>query len=239
MKRILILVFAICTAGLANAQEDSFFTNPSLLGHWGPPTFDVGYVHPDIINIAQRYDSVMVDQPEILMSEESRYDGAKPDHLKQLADVARLAMIERLEAGDWDVTDKAGPNVVFLGWAISDLYLKKKKRSVLTYTPVGMVVHTTYQAAIRDLWKKIDIVELNLKIEWLDSVSGEVIAAGSTKRGARKAKGQKWKLVSWEELDALFKTMGEQTRCHLDNNKLPADAKREDCDLIVIEPATG
>ena len=57
-------------------------------------------------------------------------------------------------------------------WAIVDLYLTKKKRSILSYTPVGMVACGTRQAAIRDLWKKLDIVELGLMIEWSNSVSG-------------------------------------------------------------------
>ena len=121
---------------------------------WDQGTFEPGYVHPDILQIARRFDSVMVDQPEIHMAVDSKYRGAKGDDLKQLADVARLATIERLEAGGWAVTDEPGPNVVYLRWAISDLYLKKKKRSVLSYTPVRLVVHATAQAAIRDLWKK-------------------------------------------------------------------------------------
>ena len=53
-----------------------------------------------------------------------------------------------------------------------------------------------------------------------------------------KAKGQKAELVTWEQLDALFKTIGEQTRCHLDNNKLTEDEKRQDCDSIVVEPVS-
>jgi hypothetical protein len=237
MKKILILLVGIFGFSLANAQDDDFFTDPSLMKPWDQGTYELGYTHPDILQIAQRYDSIMVDQPEILMAVDSKYRGAKGDDLKQLADVARLATIERLEAGGWTVTDKPGPNVAYLHWAISDLYLKKKKRSILSYTPVGLVVHTTAQAAVRDLWKKIDIVELSLSIEWLDSTSGEVLSAGIARQGARKSKGKKVDLVSWEELDALFQTIGEQTRCHMDNNKLPEGKKRQDCDSILIEPA--
>ncbi len=238
-KRILMLVVGLCGAASAAAQEESFFTDPSLLEPWDQGTFDLGYVHPKIIQKSQGYEAVMIDQPEISIADDSKYKAAKPDHLKQLADVARLAMIERLEAGGWPVTDEAGPNVVYMRWAISDLYLHKKKRGILSYTPVGFVVHSTAQAAIRDLWKKIDIVEIGLKIEWLDSVSGEVLSAGWAKHGARKTKGQKADLVTWEELDALFRTVGEQTRCHLDNNRLPEGEKRTDCDSIVIEPETA
>jgi hypothetical protein len=237
MKKILILAVGIFGFSLANAQDNDFFTDPSLMKPWDQGTYEVGYTHPDILQMAQRYDSIMVDQPEILIAVDSKYRGAKGDDLKQLADVARLATIERLEAGGWTVTDKPGPNVAYLHWAISDLYLKKKKRGLLSYTPVGLVVHTTAQATMKDLWKKIDIVELGLNIEWLDSTTGEVISAGIVKQGTRKSKGKKADLVSWEELDALFQTIGEQTRCHMDNNKLPKGKKRQDCDSILIEPA--
>ena len=235
-KRIILLVLGLCGAASAAAQEESFFTDPSLLAPWDQGTFDLGYVHPDIAQIGQRFDSVLVDQPEIFMADDSKYKGAKPDHLKQLADTARLAMIERIEAGGWPIADGPGPNVVYIRWAISDLYLKKKKRSILSYTPVGFVVHSTRQAAVRDLWKKIDIVELGLKIEWADAVSGEILSAGTARQGIRKSKGQKADLVSWEKLDALFLTIGEQTRCHLDNNGLAEGEKRLDCDSLVIEP---
>jgi len=187
--------------------------------------------------IAQRYDSVMLDQPEIHMAADSNYKGAKGDDLKQLADAGRLATIERFEAGGWSVVEEPGPNVMYIRWAISELYLKKKKRGILSYTPVGLVVHTTAQAAIRDLWKKIDIVGLGLMIESSDSVSGEILAAGVARKGARKGKGQKRDLVTWEELDALFATIGERMRCRLDNNKLSEEKKRQDCYNIVIEPA--
>jgi len=235
-KKFLILVVGLCGAASANAQDESFFTDASLLGPWDQGTFDLGYVHPDALQLAERYDSVMIDQPEVLVAAESKYKGAKGDHLKQLADVARLAMMERIEAGGFTIAHEPGPNVVFIRWAIADLYLKKKKRGILSYTPVGMVVHETRKAATRDLWKKIDIVELGLMIEWIDSVSGEVLSAGDARQGLRKAKGQKADLVTWQEVDALFLTVGEQTRCHLENNQLKEGEKRLDCDSLVVEP---
>ena len=222
-----------------SAQNESFFTDPSSLTPWTEGGFELRYQHPDIAKLAQQFDSIMIDQPEIRIAADSKYKGAKGDHLKQLADVGRMALAERIKAGGWKVVEEPGPNVFYLRWSITDLFLKKKKRGLLSYTPVGLVVHTTAQAAIQDLWKKIDIVELNLMIEFSDSVTGEVLGAGRSWRGAAKTSDQKQELVTWQELDALFSTIGEQTRCRLDNSKLADADKRTDCHSIIVEPAEG
>lgn len=233
MRRTLLvaITWAVFSAAPASADKQSFFTDASLLEPWDRGVFDLHYAHPQIVEKARHYKAVMIDQPEIHIAADSKYQGAKGDHLKQLADVGRLAMAERLEAGGWPVVDEAGPRVIFLRWAV-DLSLKKKPRGILSYTPAGFLVHETSQAMIKDLWKKVDIVGFGLKIEWLDSVTGEVLSAGTISRGVAEGKA----LVSWEELDATFKTMGEQTRCHLDNKRLPEGNKRQDCDDIVIQP---
>ena len=235
-KLLLMLVMGLYVSTSVTAQDESFFTDPSLLKPWDQGTFVLRYIHPDILRKSQRYNSVMIDQPEIQIAADSKYKSAKGDHLKQLADVGRLAMIERLEAGGWTTADEPGPNVMYMRWAISDLYLKKKKRGILSYTPVGFVAHTTAQAAIRDLWKKIDIVELGVMMEWTDSVSGEVLGARLSKQGLRKAEGQKQDLVTWEDLEAFFRSVGEQMRCSLDNNKLGEGKKRLDCGTVGIQP---
>ena len=235
-KRIFLLVVGLCGAASAAGQEVGFLTDYSLLeaqeGKWANRI----YLPANFVQRLADYDAVLVDQPEIFIADDSKYKGAKGDQLKLLADTARLATVERLEAGGFTVADEPGPDVLYLRWAIVDLYLKKKKRGLLSYTPVGFVVHSTKQAAIRDLWKKIDIVELGMELEISDTVTGEVIGAATTRQqGKRKSKGQKAELVSWQELDAMFSTVGERIRCNLSNAKRP-ESEWEICRDIVIEP---
>ena len=71
---------------------------PGALGSGG--TFDLGYVDPDINQKGLRFNPVMGDQPEIFVADDSKYKGAKPDHMKQ------LAVIERLENGAWPIARK-------------------------------------------------------------------------------------------------------------------------------------
>ena len=191
------------------------------------------YIAPGAPDQLKQYNAVMVDQPEVYISPDSKFQGAKPDQLKVLSDTMRTTLMDRLEAGGYHTTDSPGDDVLYIHWAITDLYLKKKKRGPLSYTPIGFVVHATAQAAIRDLWKKIDVVELSVEAEFLDSVSSDQLAAAVIKHGKRKSKGHKAELVSWEELDAEMKTFGERVRCNLDNAK---GKQTEDCASIVIEP---
>ena len=229
-------VLVMVVSQSAWSQDGSgFLDDYSKLQVVGAETNDRVYVASDAIERLQGYNAIMVDQPEIFLAPDSKYKGAKPDALKTLSDTARMAMIERLEAGGYTTTDQPGPDVLFIRWAITDLYLKKKKRGILSFTPVGFVVHTTAQAAIRDLWKKIDIVELNIEAEFLDSSSGGQLAALVISRGAKKTKTQEQDPVSWEELDAAMRTFGTRVRCNLDNSRLPP-AQHQDCSQIVIEP---
>ncbi len=239
MKRISSSMIAIMVSLIALpvlAQDSGFLTDYSLLkDREGDEYVDRVYVKEGISEMLDDFNAIMVDQPEILIAADSKYKGAKPDALKQLADIMRMALMERLEAGGYRVTDQPGQGVLFLHWALTDLYLKKKKRSILTYSPLGQVVHYSRQAAIKDLWKKIDIVEMTVELEMVDSGTGEILAAGVDSSGHRKTKTEEQDLVTWEELDAQMSTIGERVRCRMDNARRPA-ADRENCVAILIEP---
>lgn len=236
IKRFLTLMVGFCLTALAFGQNNDFLTDYSSLEKNEEGRFvDRKFLVPNAVQRTADYDGIMVDQPEIFIASDSKYKGAKGDQLKALADVARLATIERLEAGGFNVVDEPGTDTIYMRWAITDLYLQKKKRGFLSYTPVGFVVHATKDAATRDLWKKIDIVELSLEVELSDVVTGEILAAAvSNQQGLRKRKGEKAEIVSWQELDALFTTVGERMRCNLSNAKLP-EGSWEDCTTIWIE----
>jgi hypothetical protein len=236
--RATVCLSALLAMVPAAAQENDFLTDYSKLkAREGDAGVDRIYVQEGIFDRLQKYNAVMVDQPEVFISEETKYKGTKPDALKQLSDIMRMAMMERLEAGGYTISEQVGPGVLFMRWAITDLYLKKKKRGVLSFTPIGAAVHYSRQAAVKDLWKKIDIVEMGLELEFLDSVSEEQLAAATLMSGQRKdkKKDQEQDNVTWEELDAIMSTFGERVRCNLDNARLE-EADRQDCASIVIEP---
>jgi len=234
MKKFLILAVGLCTAATAFGQNNDFLTDYSLLKPNEGGFITQRYFDDDLLQRMADYNAVFVDQPEIFVAADSKYKGAKGDQLKALADVARLATMDRLEANGYMVATEPGANTLYLRWAITDLYLQKKKRGILSFTPIGMVVHATTQAAVRDLWKKIDIAELSIEAEFSDFVTGEILgAAVSGQLGMRKASGQKADLVSWQELDALFQTLGERVSCVLDAARTPESEWRACADIWI------
>lgn len=237
MKRLLTLVIGFGLTTSAFGQHLDFLTDYSKLKEQRDGGFLKSlYLVENAVQRTADYNGILVDQPEIFIAADSKYKGAKGDQLKALADVARLTTIARLEAGGFNVVEEPGPDTLYMRWAITDLYLKKKKRGLLSYTPIGMVVHATVSSATKDLWKKIDINELSLEVELVDVVTGEVLAAAVTnQQGLRKRKGEDAKIVSWQHLDALFSTVGERIRCNLSNAGVVEEA-REDCATIWIEP---
>jgi hypothetical protein len=236
IKSLLTLMLGLCLTASAFGQDNDFLSDYSLLEKNDGSFVNSLYKAQNMEQRLGEYDSVMVDQPEIFIAADSKYKGAKGDQLKALADIARLSTIAKLEAGGFHVVDEPGTDTLFMRWAITDLYLQKKKRGILSYTPIGMVVHATKGAATRDLWKKIDIVELKLELELTDVVTGEIIVAGIThKQGFRKQKGQKADVVTWQELEALFDTVGERFSCSLLNARRPDEAD-VNCGTIWIEP---
>jgi hypothetical protein len=230
-----MLVVGLCSAVSAAGEDIGFLSDYSLLEVRERDLANRVYVVPDLWERLAGYHAFLVDQPEIFIAPDSKYKGAKGDQLKLLADTVRLATIERLEAGGHPVADEPGPGVMYLRFAVVDLYLKKKKRGLLSYTPMGFVVHSTMQAAVRDLWKKIDIVELSMEMEFADSVTGEILVMGTSPHGMRKGKGQKEDLVTWEELDAVIRIFGERMSCQLDNARKPR-SEWQVCSDIAIEP---
>ena len=236
MKRLLTLALGLLVAGSAVAENNDFLSDYSLLEEREGSLVNKVYFAPNALQRLADYNSVLVDQPEIFIASDSKYKGAKGDQLKQLADVARLATIEQLELAGYTVADEPGADVLYLRWAITELYLNKKKRGFLSYTPIGMVVHATKSAAVRDLWKKIDIGELSVELEVSDLVTGEVIAmAQSEQQGVRKQKGVDADVVTWQELDAFFATIGARIACSFDNSRRP-ESDWTSCVTVMIEP---
>lgn len=188
---------------------------------------DFAFIAPQAVEAAAKYKGVMVDQPEILISPNSDYKGASPTNLASVANSMRASLTARLEAGGYNVVDKPGPGVLYLRVALTDLELKKKKRSLLEYTPVGAVVGFGIDA-MKDFQKKYDIMNMVFQMEIVDSVNSKVLGQYVAVRGG----GDKPVRMDFDQIKANMDEFGERLRCRLDNAQGPVD-KQINC----LDPA--
>ena len=224
-------VFAAALIALATGityAESGFLTDYSkLTEQQSAEGRDRIYAAPGAEERLINYNSFMVDEPEIHFSSDSEYKGLKPEDVAAIASILRTNVSEKLKAGGYKVVDQPGPNVLYLRTALSELYLKKKKRGLMAYTPVGAVAKIG-KDALSDTLDKVDIIEMTLEAELADSQSGEIFGAVVVQRGAKKSSGQKEQRMDMDEFNATIQEYSGRLRCRIDNSKAPA-AERIDC----------
>ena len=229
-----VLVVAPFSAALLPGDDDpwkgeTFLSDYSLLQ---PVPAKAGrdylYVAPGSEEKFARFDAVMVDQPEISLSPGSPYHGAKPDDLKAIAEFLRSTIAGSLRSRGYEVVERRGDDVLYMRVALTELQLKKKRRGVLSYTPIGAVVHGV-KAAVQDVMEEVDILDMAGQSEVLDSRSGEVLGALVCRRGAPAGEsGGKLERMTFEQFQARVAEYGERMACRLDNAKRAVD-RRVDC----------
>jgi hypothetical protein len=227
-NRKLIVTLVLTTASTAALAQSGFLSDYSRLQPVpGQAGNDLMYSAPDGVARLASATDVMVDQVEIHFSPDSEYRGMKPEDVEALAQTLREAVRERMTAGGYGIVEQPGPYVVFLRMALTDLYLKKKERRVMQYTPWGAAAKAGVDA-MRETLEKLDIIEMTLEAELADSQSGDVLGAIVIARGAREAEGQEEQRMDLDEFRVTLTYYADRLRCRLDNSKLP-EAQRIDC----------
>ena len=223
--RMITAVVATCfftPALMADEMPQSgFMEDYSLLTKVEDGSADYRYLSEGGTDKIAKYQAVMLDQPEIFIAPDSPYKGAKPKHLDALADAFRAGVAQGL-SDHFYVVDNPGPDVMYAGMAISNLYLEKKKRRLIGYTPVGLVGGAVVGAAQSDIAKKANLQKAVLEFEVRDSQTGELVVAVMDMRGTDQD------TATWEELEAAALAYGRLAGCRLNNSKFPPDA-RVDC----------
>ena len=213
---------AIGSALAQDLHSSDFLSDYTQLKKSSDKYMDYTYLAPGAPDKMGKYSAVMIDQPEIFVASNSKYKGMKPDDMKQLADAFRGAIAESLST-TYMIVDQPGPNVLYVRFAISNVQLKKKRKGLLGYTPIGLVAGAAKSAMTSDFTKKIDLKGLTMEMEILDSNSEEQLAGLLETRS-----GKKDEPASWAELEAIIAVYSQRVGCRLDNARVAED-KRVDC----------
>ncbi len=165
------------------------------------------------------YTKIMIDPVEIWIAPKSKYKGIKPDDLKILADTFRQAIVDALEP-TYPVVNKPGPGVLGIRIAITNVYMTKKKRGLLGYTPVGLVVSTAAKA----IGDNMSLQDAVIEAELLDSQTNERLGAlidQQSKSGKKKPSLGKLSAVqkgktSWAKIEKTLKFYAQRFRGRMD-----------------------
>lgn len=204
-----LLAGAVLALGLQQAvagdSDSGFIKDMPELEHDAERPGAMIWVKPGVDRTV--YSQVMIAPLTIYVSPDSRYQGLDADDLKALADKFQQTLTLTLEP-EVPVLNKAGPGVAYLRAAVTNLKLAEKKRGLLSFTPVGLVVHAATDVA----GMNISLKEAVLEMEMLDSVSGERLGVLVDKAPETRA-GEE---LSWDSIDETFTFYAERlkTRMH-------------------------
>lgn len=228
IRKTLIAVGVLALAAGPAFATSEFLTDYSLLQPQASEKgTDLIYVAPGAAERLVNYTAVMVDQPEIHFAADSKYRGMKPEDVDAIAAILRDNLVAKLAEGGYAVVEEPGPGVLYMRTALTELYLKKKKRGLMSYTPMGAVVKVG-KDALSETLKKVDIIEMSLEAELADSQSLEILGAVVLDRGAKKEHGQKEQRMDIDELRATVLEYSGRFSCRLINSRLP-ESQRIDC----------
>ena len=232
-RMIKALFVAVLLPGFVAAEESGFLEDYSILGPHGVWGNAKQYVSEGTLDRMADYNKVMIDQPWIFIDPESKSKGMKPETMTIIAETLRSAVSDAVNE-HYEVVEEKGEGVLYFRWAITNMYLQKPRRNVLTFTPVGAVAFAA-KSGLSDFVDKNTLVDLRLEGELIDSVTGEVFVALTLDRGQRKDKPAKMKEdpASWEELFAIGTALGQRFGCRL-NNSRTVESDREDCTQIEL-----
>lgn len=236
LRLIFLSTAAALFAHTAVAQDSGFLSDYSQLQFSGEHGNAMVFVADGAMEMLAQYDSIMIDQPELFISADSKYKGMKPDTMTMLAENLRAAITLGVQ-DRYGVVESPGDSTLYMRMAASNLYVQKAKRGLLSFTPVGAVAKAVHDAASEFLDKNT-LVEMTLEAEILDSTTGKVLVAMVIQRGQRKdkAKHLKQEPATWEELRAITVALGARLGCRLDNARLPED-QRLNCLEISLKGA--
>ncbi len=147
----------------------------------------------------------------LAIAPDSKLKSLKPDDSKLIADALRQVITDEIAKG-YTIAEGPGNGVLDVRTNLSNVYVEKKVRNILGYTPVGFVVQTAKGALLDDAMDKIKLAQVTLEAEIVDSKSGEVLAAVVDARGNRADKKE---FTSWSELEAEMTVWSKRLKCYL------------------------
>ena len=160
------------------------------------------------------YSKILLEPLTIYVAPDSEEKGLSPDGLKSLEESFRSLVTQYLEP-DFPVVGKPGKGVLVLRVALSNVYLEKKRRGLLSITPVGLVVY----AARDEHSKRFSLDKAMLEVEAVDGETGERVAVLFDKSPEKSGLNEQEHL-DWSRLDQTLAFYAKRLRGRLDHSRV-------------------
>ena len=205
IKRTLLVAGFLCLyLQQAIAADSRFIDNMPQLAQDPDRAGAMIWTQPDVKRAA--YTKVMIEPITIFISPNSEYQDIDANELKALADGFTETLIKTLEP-EIAVLNKAGPGVVYMRAALTNVKLAQKKRGLLSYTPIGLVATAVADAA----GSRISLNDAVLEVEMLDAATGGRLGVLVDK--APKAAGSE--ALSWDSINRTFAFYAERFKARM------------------------
>jgi Protein of unknown function (DUF3313) len=213
MRRALCLiaglfVLTVATAATVPPQSGFLDTYPTLQPDTKHPGSFI-YIAPG--GSLKGFTKVQIDPILVWYSKDSTYQGIDPNELSAVTENLRKALIKHLEP-KYPVVDTAGPNVLRLRLAVTNVTAEKKKRGILGYTPVGFVITTAKNAATAG--PNLNISSATLEAELLDSSGKQLAVVIDPLEGQDVQKEN----LTWADIGKILDAAGTRLRARLDSD---------------------
>ena len=126
------------------------------------------------------YHSIVIEPIEIWFDPGASVVGIQPEVLKEITDYF-IGALERGTLHDVAVVNDAGPGVLRLRVALTELVPVKKRRGFLAYSLTGFIVSSAKRGA-----KGAHVAQVSVEGELLDSATGERLCAMVERRLSKK-----------------------------------------------------
>lgn len=195
--RLLIALGLLTLTGTLSAAEQ--FLEPEEISKL--------QAHPDVPGVNRhilpgadpsKYDKLIIGSVTFYFAEDSKAKDLDPDEAKQVADAMKSALVSAA-ANHADVVLTPGEGAALINVAITQIDMQNKKRGLLGYTPVGLVVTTAGNLS----GMRMRLKDAHIEGELVDSVSGDRI---SVFRIEDVGEWDDKKGLSWEDLRASLES---------------------------------